>query len=35
VASMSYRLNRKATKGMYQAAANANSASASTTFMVQ
>jgi uncharacterized membrane protein len=35
VASMSYRLNRKATKGMYQAAANANSASANTTFMVQ
>ncbi|PYV64538.1 MAG: hypothetical protein DMG95_04180 [Acidobacteria bacterium] len=35
VASMSYRLNRKATKGMYQAAASANSASASTTFMVQ
>jgi uncharacterized protein YfaS (alpha-2-macroglobulin family) len=35
VASMSYRLNRKATKGMYRAAANANSASASTMFMVQ
>ena len=35
VASLSYRLQRKATKGMYQAAANANSASASTTFMVQ
>jgi hypothetical protein len=35
VASLTYRLQRKATKGMYQAAANANSASASTTFMVQ
>jgi uncharacterized membrane protein len=35
VASLTYRLQRKATKGMYQAAANANNASASTTFMVQ
>jgi hypothetical protein len=35
VASLTYRLQRKATKGMYQAAANANSATANTTFMVQ
>jgi len=35
VAVVNYRLNRKAAKGMYQAAANANSASANTTFMVQ
>jgi hypothetical protein len=35
VASLSYRLTKKATKGTYQAAASANSTSASTTFVVQ
>jgi NPCBM-associated, NEW3 domain of alpha-galactosidase len=35
IASLTYRLQRKATKGTYQAAASANNASASTTFVVQ
>ena len=35
VAVVNYRLNRKAAKGTYQTMGSANSASASTTFMVQ
>src|SRR5206468_62550 len=35
VALVSYRLSHKAAKGMYQTTGSANSASASTTFMVQ
>jgi len=35
VAVVNYRLNHKAAKGMYQTTGSANSASASTTFMVQ
>ena len=35
IAVVNYRLTHKAAKGMYQTTGSANSASASTTFMVQ